>query len=234
MGILVVSVRGMSCETSAMPKPLVWRTAPARKTATRHPGASVRANGAKMAAMRPSVEPRLALDCAEASMPHRTQTAPSKTRRCWMDSDVFMVASYQTGPGHVLNLRNPLEARDSTTSSELPVGGGALLERAPEIAVHVALVTVSRAGGNLGEGKPSVVQQASSALGAQAADVLADRASEPGSERAGYIDGVQPDSVGELTQRLRAGLIVQQVARAREPAIAGLRAGDGGPRQLSE
>ncbi len=59
-----------------------------------------------------------------------------------------------------------------------------------------------------------MVQQATSALGAEAADVLADRAPEPGSERAGYIDGVQPDSVGEFTQRLGAGLIVQQVARA--------------------
>jgi hypothetical protein len=69
-------------------------------------------------------------------------------------------------------------------------------------------ITVSHLGGNLGEGSPGVVQQAPSALDTEAADVVADRRSEVGSERAGDVDGVQPDAAGELTQGLRARLIV--------------------------
>lgn len=79
-----------------------------------------------------------------------------------------------------------------------------------------------------------VVQQAPSAFDPKAADVITDRASKPGSERACEIDGVQPDSAGELTQSLWTRLIVQQVTRSREPAAAGIRLANRCPGRFSE
>ena len=64
-----------------------------------------------------------------------------------------------------------------------------------------------------------MVQQATSALDTQAADVLADCASEPGSERTGDIDGVQPDSAGELAQRAALAVDSARLYRTAQRAI---------------
>ena len=55
-------------------------------------------------------------------------------------------------------------------------------------------------GRQVGERQPSVLQQAASALDAQTADIVPNRASEPRAERAGNIDGMQSDSGSEVAQ----------------------------------
>ncbi len=116
--------------------------------------------------------------------------------------------------GGVLNLRN--------LANERPVGAGALAERAPEIPAQMALVAVSRPGGNGGEGERPVVEEAAGALHPEASGVFPDRAAEPGPEGPGHVNRVPSDLTGQIGQRAGAGLVVQQVAGAVEPAMAGV------------